>query len=365
MTHAVARLDVSRLDVPMKEPFGIAGGAQTRAANVLVRAVLEGGAEGWGEGAPMPAFNGETQAGTLAAARRATRALRGAQAGAWESWGPRLHALLPRRACARAAVETALLDAWTRSLGLPLRVLFGGAEDRLATDITIPIVPPEKAAAAARDIRAFGVKTLKIKVGRNVEDDAARVLSAMGAVRGSKLMLDANAGYSASDALRLLRLLRAEGVEPELFEQPTPARDLEGLRRVRRAGRVRVAADESADSAASVLRLAASGACDVVNVKVMKLGLLGALEAARVARASGFALMIGGLVETRLGMTAAAHLACGLGGFEFADLDTPLFLASDPMRGVPIRRGGVYDLAPVKAGIGVKPVDKRPGLRYN
>ncbi|TPW20897.1 MAG: mandelate racemase/muconate lactonizing protein, partial [Elusimicrobia bacterium] len=292
---------------------------------------------------------------TLAAARRAAGHLRGAEAGSWESWGPRLKKLLPRRACARAAVETAVFDAWSRRLGLPLRVLFGGAETRLATDITIPIVPPEKAAAAARDIRAFGVRTLKIKVGRRVEDDAARVLAAMGAAPRSRLMLDANAGYSAADALRLVRLLRAEGVEPELFEQPTAAADLEGLRRVRRVGRVRVAADESADSSAAVLRLVAAGACDVVNVKVMKLGLLGAWEAARVARASGFSLMIGGLVETRLGMTAAAHLACGLGGFEFADLDTPLFLASDPMTGVPIARGGVYDLAPVKSGIGVTP----------
>ena len=355
MSARLARLDVRRLDVPMKEPFGIAGGAQTRAANVLVRAVLSDGTVGWGEGSPMPAFNGETQAGTLAAARRAAALLRGAEAGSWESWGPRLRKLLPRRACARAAVETAVFDAWSRRLGLPLRVLFGGAETRLATDITIPIVPPEKAAAAARDIRAFGVRTLKIKVGRRVEDDAARVLAAMGAAPRSRLMLDANAGYSATDALRLLRLLRAEGIAPELFEQPTVAADLAGMRRVRRTGKVRVAADESADSSPAVLRLAAAGACDVVNVKVMKLGLLGAWEAARVARASGFSLMIGGLVETRLGMTAAAHLACGLGGFEFADLDTPLFLASDPMRGVPIARGGVYDLAPVKAGIGVSP----------
>lgn len=355
MKARVRTLDVRRLDVPMKEPFGIAGGAQTKAANVLVRAVLEDGTEGWGEGAPMPAFNGETQAGTLAAARRAAAALRGAEPGAWEAWGPRLRTLLPRRACARAAVETALLDAWTRRLGVPLRVLFGGAEDRIATDITITIVPPEKAAAAARDIRAFGVHTLKIKVGRRVEDDAARVVAAMTAAPRSKLMLDANAGYSASDALRLLRLLRAEGVEPELFEQPTSSSDLAGMRRVRRTGRVRVAADESADSPAAVNRLAAAGACDVVNIKVMKLGLLGAWDTARAARAAGFSLMIGGLVETRLGMTAAAHLACGMGRFEFADLDTPLFLASDPMRGVPIRRGGVYDLSPVRLGIGVTP----------
>ncbi|MBI5597210.1 MAG: dipeptide epimerase [Elusimicrobia bacterium] len=347
MRTRVRRITVGRLDAPMKEPFGIAGGAQTRAANVLVRAELDDGTVGWGEGAPMPAFNGVTQAQTLSAARAAAAALRGAAAGAWGSWKT------PRNACARAAVETALLDAWTRRLGIPLRVFFGGAEERITTDITIPIVAPEKAADAARGIRAFGVRTLKIKVGKRVQDDAARVLSAMAAAPSSKLMLDANAGYSPADALRLLARLRSEGVEPELFEQPTPA--MAGLREVRRKGRVPVAADESADSPSAVMRLAAATACDVVNIKVMKLGLLGALETARVARACGFSLMIGGLVETRLGMTAAAHLACGLGRFAYADLDTPLFLAEDPMRGVPIGRGGVYDLSKVRSGIGVSP----------
>lgn len=347
MKTLIRRISVRALDVPMKEPFGIAGGAQTRAANVLVRAELSDGTAGWGEGAPMPAFNGVTQAQTLSAARKASSALIGAEAGAWQSWR------LPRNACARAAVETALLDAWTRRLGIPLRVLFGGAEERISTDVTVPIVPAERAAGAARAIRAFGVKTLKVKVGRRVGDDAARVLSAMSAAPRSKLLLDANAGYSPADALALLSRLRAEGVEPDLFEQPT--RSPAGLREVRRRGRVPVAADESADSPAAVLALAAAGACDVVNIKVMKLGLLGALETARVARACGFSLMVGGLVETRLGMTAAAHLACGLGGFSFADLDTPLFLAEDPMRGVPIRHGGVYDLSKVRAGIGVAP----------
>lgn len=337
----------------MREPFAIAGGVQTKVANILVRAELKDGTVGWGEGAPMPAFNGETQAGTLAAAKTASQALIGVQAGAWGAWGPRLRRMLPKRAAARAALEMALLDAWTRRLGAPLRLLFGGAEERIATDISIPLVSLPAAAKAARRIRAFGVRTLKIKVGKDVPQDAARVCAAMAAAPGSKLMLDANAGYTTAQALELLARLRAEGVKPELFEQPVC--DLAGLRTVRRKGKILVAADESASSSPAILALARAGAVDIINIKVMKLGLLGALEGARLARACGFGLMIGGLVESRLGMTCAAHLACGLGGFDYADLDTPLFFAFDPMRGVPIRRGGVYDLSPVRAGIGVTP----------
>lgn len=352
---AVRRLEVDPLDVPMREPFAIAGGVQTRAANVLVRAELSDGTVGWGEGAPMRAFNGETQAGTLAAARRAAKALKGAPAGAWGAWGPRLSRLLPRRAAARAAVETALLDAWTRRLGMPLRVLFGGAEDRISSDISIPLVSPEAAAAAARRILAFGVRTIKVKVGGGLKSDAARLRAVRAAAPRARLLIDANGGCTAVGALRLLSVLKADGIVPDLFEQPVPAEDLAGMRKVRRSGRVPVAADESASSPAAVLALAKAGAADMVNVKVMKLGLLGAWETARTARACGFQLMVGGLVETRLGMGTAAHLACGLGGFQVADLDTPLFLAEDPVRGVPILRGGVYDLSAVRAGVGVVP----------
>jgi L-alanine-DL-glutamate epimerase-like enolase superfamily enzyme len=82
---------------------------------------------------------------------------------------------------------------------------------------------------------------------------------------------------------------------------------------------------------------------------------------ALTARAAGLGLMIGGMVETSLAMTAAAHFAAGLGGFDFVDLDTPLWLKKDPMRGVSFGRGGIYDLSGVKAGIGVKP---GPSLRF-
>lgn len=339
----------------MREPFAIAGGSQDVVANVLVRAELSDGTVGWGEGAPMPAFNGETQAGTLAAAAKAAKVLRGVRAGAWGAWGQRLAAMLPGRAAARAALETALLDAWTRRLGTPLRVLFGGAEDRIVTDVSIPLVSPEAAAEAGRRIRDFGVKLIKIKVGKEPAADAARVLAVHRAAPRSRLMLDANGGYRVAQALELLSRLRAEGVQPELFEQPVPEKDLAGLKAVRRRGKILVAADESASSPSAILALARAGAVDVVNIKVMKLGLLGSLDCARLARASGFSLMIGGLVESRLGMTAAAHLACGLGSFAYADLDTPLFFARDPMRGVPIRHGGLYDLSKVRAGVGVVP----------
>ena len=121
---------------------------------------------------------------------------------------------------------------------------------------------------------------------------------------------------------------------PALFEQPVAADDLEGMARVTQATGVPVAADESVARREDALRVAAAGAADVINIKLMKCGgLIEALDIAAIARAAGIRLMIGGMIETRLGMGTSAHLAAGLGGFDFLDLDTHLLLAEDPFQG--------------------------------
>jgi len=139
-----------------------------------------------------------------------------------------------------------------------------------------------------------------------------------------------------------------------------PKEDLEGMAEVSRKGGVPVAADEAAASPRDVHRLARSRAADVVNIKLMKCGVREALETDRIARAAGLGLMIGGMVESYLAMGCAAHLAAGFGGFNFVDLDTPLWFARNPMRGLKMRHGGLYDLSVVRAGIGVEPMRRVP-----
>jgi L-alanine-DL-glutamate epimerase-like enolase superfamily enzyme len=340
----------------MSEPFVIAGGREAAVRNLLVRVRLACGAVGWGEGAPMPAYNGETQAGALRGARAARSILLGRDAAAWRGLLEEIEERLPRSGAARAALGMALLDAWTRRAGIPLRALFGGAETAVRTDITVSLVPPEEARLAARRIVARGVKTIKVKVGQDVAEDAARVRAVAGAARGLRLMLDANQGYGPAQSLRLLRRLRSRGIVPVLFEQPAAAEDYAGLRAVARRGGVPVAADESAGSREAVLRLVRERAAQVVNIKFMKCGLLEAWDIAAIARSAGLGLMIGGNIESSLAMTAAAHFAAGLGRFAFVDLDTPLWFRRDPMQGVRLGPGGVYDLSGVKAGIGVRPL---------
>jgi L-alanine-DL-glutamate epimerase-like enolase superfamily enzyme len=122
---------------------------------------------------------------------------------------------------------------------------------------------------------------------------------------------------------------------------------------VRERGRVRVAADESARSAADIARLSALGAVDVINIKIMKCGLIEAWDMVLAARALGLGLMVGGMVETELAMTTSACLSGGVGGFEFVDLDTPLFMAERPLRGGFQQDGPELALDAIERGHGV------------
>lgn len=349
---------------PLSEPFEIAGGSTHRHEGVFVRLRLADGTLGHGEASPLPAFNGETAAASLSAVRRASRGWLGQDGGAWRSRLTELEEALPRGAgAARAALGMALLDAWTRRAKLPLRSMFGGAQTLLRSDVTITLLAPEAAIAAARRIRALGVRTVKIKVGQDPASDAARVAAVASVDKRLRLILDANQGYGPRQSLDLLRRLASRGIHPSLFEQPAPAGDWDGLARVARLGGVPVAADESVGGRADALGLARRSAVQVLNLKLMKMGLLEAWDCALIARASGLGLMIGGMIETSLAMACAAHFAAGLGGFAFVDLDTPLWLKEDPTRGLKLSRGGIYDLSAVSAGIGVIPRRSRRTLR--
>jgi len=329
----IRHLGFRPFDVALTEPFGIAGGAQLVARNLLVEVGLEDGTLGIGEAAPFPAVNGETREDAERVLEAARERLVGLEAATWRLASRTANELLGSAPSALCAFETALFDAFTRSLGLSLFAFFGGAKAELITDITLTTGTAEQAATQAARAYQRGFRTLKVKVGGvPLAQDLERLTRAASVAPDAGLVLDANASLHAEEAIRLVRALGALRERVVLFEQPTAANDLAGLRAVRQAG-VKVAADESARTLGDIERLLDERAADVVNVKIMKSGLVAALDMAIGARAAGLELMIGGMVETRLAMTTSACLAGGLGGFSFVDLDTPLFLDEDPFKG--------------------------------
>jgi len=354
----VASLRAVPLDIPLLAPFGISRGALESAANVLVTVELSDGTLGYGEAAPFPAYNGETQSAALGLLSAAANWLPGRDAKDWRGIGAEFRAG-GGQACGSAlcALETALLDAVTRRDGLSLWRYFGGAGTELETDMTVTTGTPGEAEAAARLIRSRGIRSIKAKVGGvgGARADLDRLSAILEAAPGSPLILDGNAGMDRSQAAELVRGLKSRGIAPALIEQWLPGDDLDGMRALGVESGWTVAADESVTTAADARRVARAAAARVFNVKLMKAGVAEALEVVSVAREAGIGLMIGGNVESILAMTMSACFAAGLGGFDHADLDTPLFLAENPFEGGYSMEGGRISVAHIDAGHGVLP----------
>ncbi|KAF9595013.1 hypothetical protein IFM89_036031 [Coptis chinensis] len=338
-----------KLNVPLIAPFTIATSRLDKVENVAIRVELSNGSVGWGEASILPFVTAEDQSTALAKAGQACEFLRKSRPATLSSVLNEIGGILHghKFASVRAGVEMALIDAVANSIGTPLWRLFGGATNTITTDITIPIVCPEEAAELASKYRKKGFSTLKLKVGKNLNADID-VLKAIREVHPDcSFILDANEGYSANEAIEVLEKLHEMGVTPVLFEQPVHRDDWEGLGHVTHVAKgkygISVAADESCRGLVDVQKIIDGKLADVVNIKLAKVGVLGALEIIDVARQSGLNLMIGGMVETRLAMGFAGHLAAGLGCFRFIDLDTPLLLSEDPVLGGYEVSGAVYE----------------------
>ena len=363
MSHTtIESIAVEPLTIPLLEPFTIATGSISEARNVLITVTLRDGSTGYGECAPFPPSTGESQETALAAARGCIELLRGRDASSWRTLSKLIQSVYYAQMTVCTGMEMAILDALTRAYDIPLYIFLGGATTSVETDMSIPMVTPEHAYDLAQDAVKRGITRIKIKVGGDLREfaplarkqDADRVEAVRSAAPQLGIILDANQGYTASQALLCLEALDDRDIRPLLMEQPVHKDDYEGLRYVTQHTSVPVAADESASNAAAVARLIKMGAVNVVNIKLMKAGILGALDIAALCHVNHIGLMMGAMIESRLAIAAAAHLAAGLGGFSFIDLDTPMLLAEDPFTGGYEQRGGIYDVSAVKSGLGIE-----------
>ncbi len=332
--HIISAIELWPLDIPLTDPFVVAGGSRTVAQNAFVRLSLAGGAKGYGEMAPLPEVGGEDRNRSLAQAEILSKGLIGKSALRYRSLAHELLEQAPNFPAARCALETALLDALCHANGIPLWGLWGGGDVRPhESDITIPIADLDHTLALARAWYAKGFRLFKMKVGHDVENDIRRVEAIHRSLAEVSLIIDANQGYGRAEAVAMMEAIRRCGGRLVLLEQPLAREDLEGLAALRHGWKAPIAADESVRSVEDARRVLHYGAADFINIKIMKTGVIPALEIAAYARAAGLHLMIGGMVETRLAMGCSFGMVLGLGGFEVLDLDTPLLLAEDPIEG--------------------------------
>jgi L-alanine-DL-glutamate epimerase-like enolase superfamily enzyme len=352
----IERMDVKVMEAPLVTPFRIATGQHNTLKNVFVRLTLKGGIKGFGEAAVATHITGETVDGTLRNLKEAAAVSIGEDISDYRSFLSAFREKFADNHAGLAALEMAVLDAWTRTLKIPLWKLFGARTAPLRSDITVVIGSLEEAATFAAAYYRRGFKAFKVKVGKDHDLDLARVLAVKKAARGASIVLDANQGFDAKGMLRFLRELKKYKVVPVLVEQPVPKDDWDGLKQVTQALKgsgILVCADESVGSLASAARAVREKAVTAINVKLMKSGILEGEAIARLARAAGLELMIGAMMESSLAVTASAHMACGMGCFKFIDLDTTYFLKGALSKSPYLDGKGCFDLSCARPGIGV------------
>ncbi|MBM3295511.1 MAG: dipeptide epimerase [Candidatus Aminicenantes bacterium] len=349
----VTGVDIYAYDLPLKSPFRIAIGTMPAANDVLVRVHTDAGITGVGEACPFPPITGETQETNLAAAKALREIVLGRNPLAIESLFREFGAFVHSNPSATAAFDTALHDILGKIAGLPLFRLLGGDRTSFATDITVDLDEPETMARRAREFAAAGFDIIKIKVGQGQDLDLRR-LEAVRAAVGPDIVLqiDANQGWAPPVAIDTLRKMERFNI---LFvEQPVLASDFDGLRAVKAASPIPVMADEAAFGPADVLKLAKAEACDYVNIKLMKAGGLGNMsKMAHIADGANMACMVGCMLESRLALTAAAHIVAARRNILWTDLDGHTSHTIDPVTDGMTFAKGLITL-PEKPGIGAE-----------
>ena len=333
------RLATEILTLHTRHPFIIARGGHSEYRTLMVKITDDDGVEGWGEAAATR-YYGETLA-TVQAALETYAPLLGDDPFALETIESRLEATLARNAAARVAISTALHDLVAKRLGVPLWKYWGLDKSR-APKSTFTIGLDTPAMIRQKVAEAAEYPILKVKLGS--EDDAA-ILRTMREATDRELRVDANGAWTAAHAVRMLPVLEEFGVT--VLEQPVAAADLGGLAHVRRHARIPVIADESCVTSLDIPRLA--GRVDGINIKLAKCGSLReALRMIPIARAHQMTVMVGCMIESTLGITAAAHLTPLV---DIVDLDGAALLRDDPFNGASI--GGGQVTLPDGPGLGV------------
>lgn len=361
----ITEIKLGILSVPLRVPFKTAVRSVDSVEDVILEIHTDTGAVGYGEAPPTGAVTGDTTGAIIGAVRdHIAKTLIGRDVDEFENLCIALDKCILKNTSAKAAADMALWDLYGQLYHIPVYKLMGGARKSIITDITISVNEPDEMVRDAQDAIERGYDCLKVKVGKEPEKDIAR-LSAIRSVvpKETCIRIDANQGWTPKEAVRILNGMQEKGLDIEFVEQPVKAHDLEGLKYVTERSYVPVLADESVFSAADALKIMQMRAADLVNIKLMKCGgLYNALKIASAAEVYGVECMIGCMLEAKISVNAAVHLACAKQIITKIDLDGPVLCSEDPILG-----GAVFDEKIItvsdEPGLGIRGIEEGR-LRY-
>lgn len=337
----ITKVKLGRISVPLRTPFKTALRTVNRVEDVIVELHTDTGAVGYGEAPPTGAVTGHTTGAILGAIQdHIAGTILGREVDAFEPLLQAVQGAVVGNSSAKAAVDMALWDLYGQLYRIPAYKLLGGGRRQLVTDITISVNDPQTMADDAVKAVERGYDCLKMKVGVDPALDTQRLRAVRQAVGPDTVIrIDANQAWTPKQAVAILNQMQEQGLMIELVEQPVKAHDLEGLRYVTQHSYVPVLADEAVFSPEDAMTILQTRAADLLNIKLMKCGgLYNALKIVSAAEVYGVECMIGCMLEAKISVNAAVHLACAKSIITKIDLDGPVLCSEDPIFG-----GAVFD----------------------
>ncbi|MDB5208702.1 MAG: dipeptide epimerase [Flavisolibacter sp.] len=350
----IQAVEIYKLFIPLKEPFVISLGAIHNVQNIVVIIRTADGCAGYGECSPYMTINGESVDTCFIVGQYFAKVLKGKSAldiaGCIETMDKTIYA----NSSIKSAFDIALYDIAAQHAGLPLYQFLGGENNKvLETDMTVSIGDPQKMKDDAMRFKTEGFPAIKVKLGGAKEDDIARIKAIReGIGMEHPLRIDANQGWGTADhAIEVLQALSEYNIEH--CEEPISRYRFMELSKVSAASPIPIMADESCGDEWDAERLIALKACQMFNIKLGKSGgFYKGMKIAALGASAGMHMQVGGFMESRLGMTAAAHLALSNDHIHHCDFDTPLMFTEDPViGGIKYLEKGVIDV-PEVPGLG-------------
>lgn len=336
----IASFEIGPFIIPPKRVMKTSLASPLASDNVLVRLRTAEGVTGLGEASPFTSVMGETVASAIAMAQSLAALVKGKDPFSIPRIVADLDAWAPGNGGLKCAIETALWDICGKLTGQPVHRLLGTYRESFETDLTISLEAPEAMAQRAREAVAAGFRAVKVKVGESPEMDERRLAAVREAIGPDvRIRIDANQGWTPAEAVLVCRAIAPLGIE--LCEQPVAAWDWAGMKHVRAGSPIPVMADESVHSPHDAIAGIRHDAMDMINIKLMKAGgILRSVQIAQIAEAAGLTCMVGSMSESRLGVTAGAHVVASQKCIVMTDLDSFVPQAVDPVIGGVTLKGG-------------------------
>jgi len=355
----IQQVELYKLLIPLKEPFVISLGPVNNAESVLVLIRTDAGITGFGECSPYTSINGESIDTCFIVGQYFAKMLKEKDPLNIKKCIRAMDKVIYGNNSIKSAFDMALYDIASQYAGVPLYKFLGGRNNKtITTDMTVSIGDPGKMAEDAAKFKTQGFPAIKVKLGESTEKDVERIAAIRKSIgKDIPLRIDANQGWKVKTAIATLTALEEFNIEH--CEEPIARWNFMKLRKVKKNSPIPIMADESCGDHHDAQRLVDLQACDSLNVKLGKSGgIYNAKRIIAIAEKANMPMQVGAFMESRLGITAAAHLALGSDHIVHYDFDTPLMFTEDPVSGgVTYHEKGVVKM-PDAPGLGAS-IDER------